>query len=198
VVNKPAGLLCVPGRGEEKQDCLIRRVQLEFPEALVVHRLDMATSGLLILARNQAAQASLSRQFQLRQVKKRYIAVVNGLLTQDSGEINLPLLADWPNRPLQKVDIDRGKSALTYFRVLYRNAHDNCSALELSPVTGRTHQLRVHMQSIGHPILGDRLYDDVDRASQFTRLYLHASELQITHPFSGECIDFCSAADFLN
>ncbi|MDP1593107.1 MAG: RluA family pseudouridine synthase [Gallionella sp.] len=179
VVNKPAGLLSVPGRGEDKQDCLSSRLQHEFPDALVVHRLDMATSGLLIFARGAAMQSRLSGMFRERLVSKRYVAVVAGVLEEDDGQIDLPIGADWPNRPRQKIDATQGKHSLTLYRVLTRNAET--TRLELEPVTGRTHQLRVHMTAIGHPILGDALYGNQASAP---RLLLHAQSLGFPHPVS--------------
>jgi tRNA pseudouridine32 synthase/23S rRNA pseudouridine746 synthase len=187
VVNKPAGLLAVPGRGENKQDCLSARVQQKFPDALVVHRLDMSTSGLLVFARGIEMQRRLSQMFREREIDKRYVAVVAGKLEPDTGEVNLPIVADWPNRPLQKVDFEQGKPSLTRYRVLSRT--DTGSRVELEPVTGRSHQLRLHMLSIGHPILGDPLYGDESSAP---RLLLHATELRFTHPVSGEALNFVS------
>lgn len=206
VAEKPAGLLCVPGRGADKQDCLIHRLQREYVDALIVHRLDMATSGLLVIARNKSAQRELSRQFEQREVEKRYVAVVAGLVQQDSATINLPLIADWPNRPLQKVDEENGKPATTHYRVLRRDTQRDCSELELIPVTGRTHQLRVHMQAIAHPILGDALYGNNKRdfnaidgsvAAEASRLLLHACYISFTHPANGERLEYHSAAGFL-
>ena len=158
VANKPSRLLSVPGRGEEKQDCLIRRVQTEYPDALIVHRLDYDTSGLLVLARGKAMHRALSILFQERQVEKRYVAVVNGRMENAAGEVNLPLIVDWPNRPRHIVDFNIGKPSLTLYRVLDYDAAAHTTRVALTPETGRTHQLRVHMQSLGHPILGDTLY----------------------------------------
>ncbi|MDX8379963.1 MAG: pseudouridine synthase [Gallionella sp.] len=156
LVNKPAGLLAVPGRVAD--DCLSARVQHVYPDALVVHRLDMATSGLLVFARGQAMQRRLSAVFHDREIEKRYIAVVSGRLPHTEGEINLPLSADWPNRPRQKVDVENGKPSLTrYQRLSYCESSNTCR-VSLTPITGRTHQLRVHLLAIGHPILGDSLY----------------------------------------
>lgn len=180
VVNKPAGLLSVPGRGADKQDCLSARIQQVFPDALVVHRLDMATSGLLIFARGDAIQRRLSEMFRERLVSKRYVAVVAGVLEEDNGQIDLPIGADWPNRPRQKIDTTQGRHSLTRYRVLTRNAET--TRLELEPVTGRTHQLRVHMMAAGHPIIGDTLYDG--RTAE--RLMLHAHMLNFAHPLSAE------------
>jgi tRNA pseudouridine32 synthase/23S rRNA pseudouridine746 synthase len=178
VVNKPAGLLAVSGRGADKQDCLATRVQAEFPDALIVHRLDMATSGLLLFARGVAMQRALSGLFERREIEKCYVALVAGQLTQ--GEIALPLSADWLNRPRQKVDFDHGKPALTrYQQVNYDQATDT-SRVALAPITGRTHQLRVHLAALGHPILGDTLY----AGRLAPRLYLHAETLGFVHPLT--------------
>jgi len=175
VVNKPSGLLSVPGRGPDKQDCASARVQQQWADALIVHRLDQATSGLLLLARGAAAQRELSQAFATRRVGKRYVAVVAGRLAQDELEIDLPLLTDWPNRPRQMVDAQRGKPSQTRLRVLARTA--DSTRVELVPLTGRTHQLRVHLMAIGHAILGDALYASPADAARAPRLLLHASEL---------------------
>jgi tRNA pseudouridine32 synthase/23S rRNA pseudouridine746 synthase len=191
VVNKPAGLLAVPGRGADKQDCLSVRLQQHFPDALVVHRLDMSTSGLMVFARGTEMQRRLSLMFQERQVVKRYVAVVVGKLEPDTGEVNLPIAADWPNRPLRKIDAVSGKPSLTRYRLL---DHDgDTSRVELEPITGRTHQLRVHMSAIGHPILGDALYGD---ASSSPRLLLHATALGLLHPSTGATLHFVSSPPF--
>jgi len=172
VVNKPAGMLSVPGRSEP--DCASARIQALYPEALIVHRLDMATSGLLLFARGPATQRSLSADFAERRVNKRYVALVAGTVNAlDWGEIALPLRADWPNRPLQQVDHPNGKPSLTRYRSLGFEART--TRLELEPVTGRTHQLRVHLQAIGHAILGDMLYGGVAAP----RLMLHACRLEL-------------------
>lgn len=191
VANKPAGLLAVPGRGADKQDCLASRVQEAFPDALVVHRLDMATSGLMLFARGMEMQRRLSRMFREREVQKRYVAVVSGRLEQSAGEIDLPLAGDWPNRPKQKVDLAIGKPSLTRYRRLSHNAATDTTHVELEPVTGRTHQLRVHLAAIGHPILGDALYGEAAK-----RLLLHASELGFVHPSSGELLSLKSEPPF--
>lgn len=195
VVNKPAGLLAVPGRGAGKADSLISRVQQEFPDALVVHRLDMATSGLLVLARGIEMQRSLSHLFRERQIEKRYMAVVSGKLANPEGEIDLPIGADWPNRPRQKIDHDAGKPSLTRYRLLNFDADANTSHIELEPATGRTHQLRLHMAAIGHPILGDVLYGE-DAAGKSDRLLLHARLLGFVHPLSGELLTAVSEPPF--
>ncbi|MEC5396860.1 RluA family pseudouridine synthase [Uliginosibacterium sp. H1] len=194
VVDKPAGLLSVPGRGDDKQDCMAARVQAAFPDALIVHRLDMGTSGLLVLARGAAMHRLLSIAFLQRKVGKRYVAIVAGRMTQAEGEIDLPLITDWPNRPRQKVHHDIGKPSLTRYRVLSRDA--DSTRVELEPLTGRSHQLRVHLQQIGHPILGDELYADAGSVARAPRLLLHAESLSFTHPVSGETMHFQSPAPF--
>lgn len=196
VVNKPAGLLSVPGRGEDKQDCLTRRLQAEFPDALCVHRLDMHTSGLMVLARGKAMQRQLSKAFASRQVDKRYLAVVAGQLPAESGEIDLPLSADWPRRPRQKVDRLGGKPSLTRYRLLAHDPAANRSRIALLPQTGRTHQLRVHLLALGNPIIGDALYGSADQTACGGRLLLHADSLAFAHPESGEALRFLSPAPF--
>jgi tRNA pseudouridine32 synthase/23S rRNA pseudouridine746 synthase len=194
VLDKPAGLLAVPGRGADKQDCLSARAQAFWPDALVVHRLDMATSGLFLMARSLHVQRVLGRAFAERAVDKRYEAVVAGRLEPDEGVIDLPLARDWPNRPLQKVDRDQGRPSETRWRVLRREG--DSTRLELEPVTGRTHQLRVHLQAIGHPIVGDALYAPPAVAALAPRLLLHATRLQLAHPATGEPLVFASPAPF--
>lgn len=196
VVNKPEGLLSVPGRGEDRQDCMVHRVQQRFPEALTVHRLDMATSGLLVFARGEAMQRALSVLFQDRQVDKRYVAVVQGLLAPDHGEVNLPLIADWPNRPRQMVCFERGKPSLTLYEVLARDLLKDETRVALTPVTGRSHQLRVHMLALGHPMLGDPFYGDADSQARAPRLLLHAETLSLPHPVSGERVHWVCTAPF--
>ena len=196
VAIKPSGLLSVPGRGEHGQDCLAMRVQAEFADALVVHRLDMSTSGLMLFARGATAQRTLSLAFAAREVHKRYVAVVHGRVAEAHGEIDLPLLADWPNRPKQKVDRDTGKPSLTRWRLLSFDAARRATRLELEPVTGRAHQLRVHLLAIGHPILGDALYAPPQLVSQADRLLLHASGLRFAHPHTGEPVALESAPPF--
>lgn len=188
VAVKPAGLLSVPGRGEANQDCLISRLQILFPDALTVHRLDMATSGVMVFGRGPEAQRALSIAFAERRVAKTYVAVVAGQLADAAGEVDLPLICDWPNRPLQKVDHDIGKSALTRYRVLQREPE--VTRIELEPVTGRSHQLRVHMAELGHPILGDPFYAPAAVRAMSPRLMLHARTLTIPHPVSGEMMSF--------
>ncbi|HXE39901.1 MAG TPA: RluA family pseudouridine synthase [Azonexus sp.] len=194
VLDKPAGLLSVPGRGADKADCLASRAQAVFPDALTVHRLDMSTSGLLLMARGEAMHRALSRLFEGRQVDKRYLAVVDGYLENESGEVDLPLICDWPNRPRQKVDFDVGKRSLTRFRRVGFDPQTASSRVELEPVTGRSHQLRVHMASLGHPIRGDELYGPDPEPG--ARLLLHATDLAFVHPLSASALCFHSDAPF--
>ena len=196
VADKASGLLSVPGRGEGKEDCLVHRVQACLPDALIVHRLDMETSGLLVLARGEEAHRRLSWLFRERQVEKRYIAVVAGRLERMDGEIDLPLICDWPNRPRQKVDFEVGKPSLTRFRVLGHDPAGDATRVELEPVTGRSHQLRVHLQALGHPILGDPLYAGPAGQARAPRLLLHASRLAFTHPETGAPLAFESQPPF--
>lgn len=192
VAEKPPGLLSVPGRSLENQDCVVSRLQVRWPDALTVHRLDQVTSGLLLHARGKAMQAALSAHFQQRTVSKRYQAIVEGLLVEDAGEVDLPLICDWPNRPKQKVDHETGKPALTRWRVLARDPDAGRSRVELEPVTGRSHQLRLHMASLGHAIVGDEMYG----AAPADRVYLHARALAFTHPVTAAALAFESAAPF--
>ena len=194
-IDKPAGLLSVPGRGADKTDCAATRVQAPFPDAQTVHRLDMATSGLLLFARGAAMQRALSVMFESREVVKHYEAVVEGWVEQDEGEIDLPLLADWPQRPRQKVDRLQGKPSLTRYRVLQRDPATHTTRLALQPLTGRTHQLRVHLLAIGHPIAGDALYatGEVPTAA---RLMLHATRLELRHPVTSQPLTLVSTAPF--
>jgi tRNA pseudouridine32 synthase/23S rRNA pseudouridine746 synthase len=199
VLNKPSGLLSVPGRGPDKQDCLSSRVQAHFADALVVHRLDMATSGLLVMARGALAQRRLNDAFAQRTVHKRYLAWVSGPLEtpgDDWREIDLPIIVDWPNRPLRVIDHQRGQASVTRVRVLQHDATRNRTLVELEPVTGRSHQLRVHLQAIGHPILGDALYAPAAEAAMAQRLQLHACNLAFPHPITGALIHFECGADF--
>ncbi|MDD5471965.1 MAG: RluA family pseudouridine synthase [Sideroxydans sp.] len=191
VAVKPAGLLSVPGRGPDKQDCLSERVRSLFPDALIVHRLDMATSGLMLFARGSEMQRKLSMLFQHRKIDKRYIAVCAGKLDYPQGEINLPIAPDWPNRPLQRIDPEHGKHSLTRYRLL--KMEGDHSRVELEPVTGRSHQLRLHLASVGNPILGDALYGDEHSAA---RLLLHACMLRFHHPCHGEMLTFEHSPSF--
>ncbi len=183
VADKPSGLLSVPGRGPSKADCMITRVARAYPDALTVHRLDMSTSGLILFARGKAMQRALSALFADSRVEKTYIADVWGLPAAPAGEINLPLLTDWPNRPRQIVDHIAGKPSLTRYETLHDKG--GTSRLKLMPVTGRTHQLRVHMAAISHPILGDDLYAHSAARACRPRLALHAAALAFTHPATG-------------
>ncbi len=192
VVDKPAGLLSVPGRGDGVLHNLTSFVQQRFADAMVVHRLDQATSGLMLFARGAQAQRRLSMAFEARAVAKQYVAVVHGKVDGAEGEIAAPLMLDWPNRPRQIVSLENGKPALTRWRLLEHNAAR--SLLLLEPVTGRSHQLRVHLQSIGHPIVGDTLY--AGEPVLCDRLLLHASRLVLAHPVSGETLVFESTAPF--
>jgi tRNA pseudouridine32 synthase/23S rRNA pseudouridine746 synthase len=193
VVNKPSGMLSVPGRGADKMDSLASRVQNQFPDARIVHRLDMGTSGLLVFARGTDMQRRLSQLFRERGVTKSYIAIVAGIIETTIGEVDLPLASDWPNRPRQKVDFVLGKFSLTRFRVLAQDDVNRTSRVALEPVTGRTHQLRIHMAAIGHPISGDTLYGGDLGA---TRLMLHACALSFIHPFSAELLNLVCRAPF--
>ena len=194
VVDKPAGLLAVPGRGEAGRDNLATRVQAHFADALVVHRLDQATSGLMLFARGALAQRCLSAAFAQRQVEKHYLAVVEGQPVDDSGSINAPLAADWPNRPRQVVDAVHGRASLTHWHVLSRKEPEGAARLFLQPVTGRSHQLRVHLQHLGHPIRGDRLYAPAPVHGE--RLLLHACHLRVLHPQDGRPCEFQSPVPF--
>lgn len=193
VVNKPAKLLSVPGRGADKVDSLATRVQQEFPDALIVHRLDMSTSGLLLLARGEVMQRCLSKLFREHEIKKYYVAVAAGRMESAVGEVDLPIISDWPNRPLQKVDFAIGKCSLTRYRLLAHDVCTNTSRVELEPVTGRTHQLRVHMAAIGHPIIGDMLYGEGGGAE---RLLLHARALSFAHPRNEEQLNLLCEPPF--
>jgi tRNA pseudouridine32 synthase/23S rRNA pseudouridine746 synthase len=194
VADKPAGLPTVPGRPLELHDCLWHRVRALFGDALVVHRLDMATSGLVLFARGIEAQRALSRAFAQREVDKTYEAIVAGRVEDESGEIDLPLAADWPNRPRQIVDTARGKPSLTRWRVIAREA--DRTRLALAPLTGRSHQLRVHLAAIGHPILGYALYAPESAARAASRLLLHAGALALKHPVDGRALRFESLVTF--
>nr|WP_268841439.1 MULTISPECIES: bifunctional tRNA pseudouridine(32) synthase/23S rRNA pseudouridine(746) synthase RluA [Pseudoalteromonas] len=194
IVNKPSGLLTVPGKDPKHADCLIARINRVFPTAKIVHRLDMATSGIICLAMHKEAHRNLSIQFQDRKTAKRYIARVFGKLEQETGSVDLPLICDWPNRPKQMVDHDNGKPSLTHFKVL--EYEQNATRVELTPITGRSHQLRVHMLSLGHPILGDKLYAHPEAFAMAPRLQLHAEMLTLAHPASGETLIFEAAPEF--
>ena len=198
VLNKPSGLLAVPGRGVDKQDCLSARVQRRYPDALIVHRLDMATSGLMLMARGPAMQSALGKQFEARQIGKRYVAVVNGNLKvhADWQLIDQPIALDWPRRPLRIISAALGKPSQTRWRATSYNAENDTTRVELEPVTGRSHQLRVHLQAQGHPIVGDPLYAPIAVQRKSTRLLLHACTLRFVHPTSGEAMLFDNAPEF--
>lgn len=193
VVDKPAGLLSVPGRGPHLADCLIARLARVFPEVLLVHRLDRDTSGVMVFALTPAAQRALSAEFEARRTKKVYLARVWGAMAERSGRIDLPLIVDWPNRPRQKVDPEAGRPSVTDWRAV--RVEDGTTRVRLMPVTGRTHQLRVHMAAIGHPILGDTIYAE-GAARDFPRLMLHAESLRIRHPEAGKSYTFTAPAPF--
>ncbi len=196
VLDKPSGLLSVPGRGDHKQDSLLTRARRHFPDVECVHRLDMDTSGLMLLARGKAMQRLLNGLFARRGVHKHYVAQVAGRLTQAFGEVDLPLACDWPNRPRQRVDRLAGKPSRTRYRVLSHDPAGNTTRVALQPVTGRSHQLRVHMQSLGHSILGDRLYAPADTGPGASRLLLHACALAFRHPVHERPSHFISRAPF--
>ncbi|MCK0141474.1 RluA family pseudouridine synthase [Aliiroseovarius sp. F20344] len=183
LVDKPSGLLSVPGKGEHLADCQIARVQAVFPEALLVHRLDRDTSGVMIFALTPHAQRHLGLQFEKRQVKKTYLARVFGRVEEREGTVDLPLIVDWPNRPKQHVDFENGKPAVTDWKVL--RYEENATRMRLFPQTGRSHQLRVHMLELGHPILGDPFYA-TGEARDAPRLMLHAESLRLRHPDGGK------------
>jgi len=193
-IDKPSGLLSVPGRGENKADCAAARVQAKHPDALTVHRLDMATSGLLLFARGKAMQRALSGLFERGEIAKRYIADVWGAPEPGAGEISLPLVTDWPRRPLQKVDWDIGKPSVTRYETLASSG--SASRLQLTPLTGRSHQLRVHLAELGHPILGDEFYAHPEALAARPRLALHASYLRFVHPDTGEALALESPCPF--
>ena len=194
LIDKPSGLLSVPGRGEDKADCAIARVQAEFPNALTVHRLDMATSGLLLMARGKDMQRALSGLFECGEVEKSYLADVWGTPAPASGEIDFPLITDWPNRPLQKVDHEIGKPSRTQYETL--SIQNGNARLKLTPLTGRSHQLRVHLAAIGHPILGDEFYAAGEALAARPRLALHATRLAFTHPSTGIRMEFEAPCPF--
>lgn len=199
VFDKPAGLLCVPGRGDDKQDCLSARALRQWPDALIVHRLDMGTSGLVVMARGMPMQRALSTAFAERRVDKRYEAIVDGAMPMHEAWalIDAPLMADWPRRPLQKID-PAGKPSVTRWKAVASSLPGEPAAtrLLLEPLTGRTHQLRVHLLSIGHPILGDALYGDAAVQARAPRLLLHASELGFVHPVTRQGLCFRRAPEF--
>lgn len=194
VINKPPGLLSNPGRDPGLSDCVAQRIKSLSPYAELVHRLDMDTSGVMLLALRKQTETALKIQFQERQTKKVYWARVWGHPPQEEGEIDLPLICDWPNRPLQKVCYERGKPSLTRYKLIAQD--EQTSRLELYPVTGRSHQLRVHLMSLGCPILGDRFYAQGEALAASPRLLLHAQQLTFTHPQTGETMQLSAPCDF--
>ena len=194
ILDKQPGLLTVPGKAIEHRDSLQVRVQRVFPTATIVHRLDMATSGILIMALNKPAHVHLSRQFENRQTAKTYFARVFGHVQNDAGIVDLPLICDWPNRPKQKVDHENGKSSQTHWETVQRDSYS--TLVKLTPITGRSHQLRVHMLALGHPILGDRLYAHEKARSMSPRLCLHAQKHEFSHPISNKKLTFESIHSF--
>ncbi|KHQ55146.1 RluA family pseudouridine synthase [Mameliella alba] len=193
VVDKPAGLLSVPGKGEDLQDCLLSRLEKAFPTVRLVHRLDRDTSGVMVFGLTPHAQRHLGNQFETRKTKKTYLARLHGHLEPATGEVDLPLIVDWPNRPRQKVCHETGKPALTGWKVLKSDQGE--TRVRLFPHTGRSHQLRVHTLTLGHPILGDTLYAP-ETADQYPRMMLHAEELRLNHPESGKGMKFRAPAPF--
>ena len=194
VVNKPSGLLSVPGRAPEHKDSVMTRIQRDYPAAESVHRLDMATSGIIVVALTKAAERELKRQFREREPKKTYVARIWGHLEPETGMVDLPLICDWPNRPKQKVCFETGKPAQTGYEVL--EYEENATRVRLFPVTGRSHQLRVHMLALGHPILGDRFYAHDESRAAAPRLQLHAEALAVTHPANSKPMHFTCKSDF--
>jgi len=210
VLSKPSGLLSVPGKAPEHADCLETRAKEKFPESLLVHRLDMDTSGVFVMAMNKKAQANLGKQFERRKIDKTYIAQIWGVPDHNEGCIDLPLRCDWENRPLQMVCYDYGRPAQTDWQVITHEPlsslrggrgadaaiHTQCSRVQLKPLTGRSHQLRVHMAALGHPILGDRFYAPKEARDGLDRLYLHAHSLTLHHPKDGARLTFTDPCPF--
>ncbi len=199
MLDKPSGLLAVPGRGADKQDCASARAQALYPDALIVHRLDMATSGLMLMARGVTAQRIVSAAFEQRRVHKRYTAVVAGHLPEHYSTwqtVDLPIAVDWPNRPLRRIDTQSGKPSTTRVRAVAWDARLDTTRVELEPITGRSHQLRVHLKALGHPIVGDALYAPPDIVAMSARLLLHATALTLAHPEHGALVAFQSAPAF--
>lgn len=193
LVDKPSGLLSVPGKGKHLADCLLSRIQAVFPDALLVHRLDRDTSGIMVFAMTPHAQRHLGLQFEKRQVKKTYVARVWGKVAEREGTVDLPLIVDWPNRPKQHVDFENGKPAITDWKVL--KYEDTATRVRLFPQTGRSHQLRVHMLELGHAILGDPFYAE-GPARDAPRLMLHAESLRLRHPDGGKGLTFKAKCPF--
>ncbi len=194
LVRKPHLLLSIPGRHPLNKDCLITRLQVDYPSASIVHRLDLDTSGIMVIPLDKPTHAHISRQFQERKVEKTYEAIVWGRVSEDSGEVELPIRCDWENRPLQMIDHEKGKYALTRYEVMERG--ENHTRMRLKPVTGRSHQLRIHMRELGHPILGCDMYAHAEALAMSDRLLLHATSIGFEHPASGEWLSGESPADF--
>ena len=195
IINKPSGLLSVPGRHPQNRDSVIARLQDAYPAAAIVHRLDFDTSGILVIPLNKAALSHISKQFQVRTVSKHYTAVVAGLIKDDQGRIDLPIVADPDNRPKYKICQETGKPSVTEFEVLSRDLAANTSRVWLHPITGRSHQLRLHLQAIGHPILGCVFYGG-EYAQKAPRLLLHATDISFIHPRTGEPVHFECSPEF--
>lgn len=195
IVNKPSGLLSVPGKSEQNKECVLTHLHQTHPSALVVHRLDMDTSGIMLVALNKQAHRSLSIQFQDRKVNKKYYALCAGKLLADKGYIQLPMRCDWDRRPKQMIDFIHGRSAQTHWKKTIQ--FNDYFSVELSPITGRSHQLRLHMKSLGHPILGDNLYADSLSVANYSRLMLHAGELEFSHPETHQRMKIKSPPEFL-
>ncbi|MEL6587167.1 MAG: RluA family pseudouridine synthase [Pseudomonadota bacterium] len=193
VVDKPHGLLSVPGRGPHLADCLIARLAVTHPEVLLCHRLDRDTSGIMVFALTKEAQRKMGRLFETKRVKKRYVARVWGQVAEAKGTIALPLIVDWPNRPLQHVNHETGKPAVTDWERLRHE--EGTTRMLLKPRTGRSHQLRVHMQSLGHPILGDPFYAS-GPALDYPRMMLHAEGLKFQHPVEDTTLRLSVPAPF--
>lgn len=196
VIDKPAGLLSQPGRRAEKWDSVITRIKAHYPQAVAVHRLDEPTSGLMMVPINKAMGSGLSKSFRERLVNKRYEAIVTGIMEKDEGSVDFPLMADWPNRPRQKIDFENGRASLTHYWVLERNLKENWTRVDLEPYTGRSHQLRMHLMALGHAILGDPLYADPETLSRAPRMLLHAKHLDLDHPLTGQKLVFDSPVPF--
>jgi tRNA pseudouridine32 synthase/23S rRNA pseudouridine746 synthase len=196
VIDKPAGLLSQPGRRPEKWDSVMTRINAHYPEAVAVHRLDEPTSGLMMVPINKAMGGGLSKSFRERLVNKRYEAIVTGIMEKDEGSVDFPLMADWPNRPRQKIDFENGRASLTHYWVIERNLKENWTRVDLEPYTGRSHQLRMHLMALGHAILGDPLYADPETLSKAPRMLLHAKHLDLDHPLTGQKLVFDSPVPF--
>ncbi len=196
LIDKPDLLLSVPGRLAGNKDCMISRIQENFPTATAVHRLDLDTSGIMMVPLSHAAHAEITRQFQRRAISKTYTAVLWGIVAEDHGKIELPIVCDWERRPLQKICHETGKWSLTEFKVLERDYDNNCTRVLFHPITGRSHQLRIHSRELGHPILGCDMYAHTEALAAAERLLLHATELVLNHPITGKPLKGYSAPPF--